>query len=95
MLRAAGFDEQTANAIAAGSRPTPSTISNVQTRVAKMVQDDFQVPQAQKQAEVENRMSAMFGPDWRDQMRGAPTARPNAPAAAANDPYAGLGEEVQ
>ena len=95
MLRAAGFDEQTANAIAAGSRPTPSTIVNAQTRVAKMVQDDFQVPQAQKQAEVENRMSAMFGPDWRDQMRGAPTARPNAPAAAANDPYAGLGEEVQ
>lgn len=87
MLRKAGFSEQEANAIAAGSRPTPSTISNVQTRVAKMVQDDFQVPQAQKQAEVENRMSAMFGPDWRNQMRGAPggAAAPGALPQAQQD----------
>jgi len=79
MLKAAGFDDQTANAIAAGATPPPSAIVSALTRVQKMVQDDFMVPADKKAGEVEGRMTAMFGEGWNSRMRGTPT--PGASAA--------------
>ncbi len=87
MLRAAGFDEQTANTIAAGAVPPPSAIVSALTRVQKMVQDDFSIPAERKADEVNGRMGAMFGPDWNQRMRGqpAPRAQPTPPPQAAID----------
>lgn len=85
MLKAAGFDEPTANAIAAGATPPPSAIVSALTRVQKMVQDDFAIPADKKAGEVETRMGAMFGADWNSRMRGTPGAAA-APTAEADIP---------
>ena len=85
MLKAAGFDEATANAIAAGATPPPSAIVSALTRVQKMVQDDFAIPADKKAGEVEGRMTAMFGADWNSRMRGTPGAAA-APTAEADIP---------
>lgn len=87
MLQAAGFDDQTANAIAGGAAPPPSAIVGALTRVQKMVQDDFAIPADKKADEVNARMGAMFGADWNQRMRGqpAPRAQPTPPPQAAID----------
>lgn len=78
MLKAAGFDDQTANAIAGGAAPAPSAIVGALTRTQKMVGEDMMIPADKKAVEVETRMTAMFGPDWKSRMRGQPAPAPTA-----------------
>ena len=80
MLRAAGYDEATANAIAANAVPTPNSMVMAYTNVQKMVSQDFTIPDEEKPAKVAATMQAMFGPDWLQRVQGrlpAPGAPPS------------------
>lgn len=88
MLRAAGYGEQEANAIAGGAVPTPNAMSGALTRIQQMITQDFTIPPDQKAARVAQTMDTMFGPGWQSRMQGlAPTdpgrsAPPAAPAVS-------------
>jgi hypothetical protein len=76
MLRTAGFSEQDANAIAAGAVPTPNAMVTAYGRIAKIAAEDFSLKDdAARQSAIERAMGTMFGPEWRDRMRGAPPAQ--------------------
>lgn len=74
MLRAAGYGEQEANAIAGGAVPTPNAMTSAHTRVQQMITQDFTIPPDQKAARVAQSMETMFGPGWQARMQGRPPA---------------------
>ena len=90
MLRAAGFSDQEANAIAAGATASPNAMAASYGRVARLVADDFTIKtEADRQARIAQTMEAMFGPGWQQKMQGQP-----APAAAPAAPVEGGGRPV-
>lgn len=90
MLKAAGFDDQTANAIAAGVNPTPNAIANAYSRTQTSLTRDAALTgdtPDKVQAKTEATMDAMFGPQWRTSLQGRGAGQPP-PAAPSIGPQA-------
>lgn len=71
MLRTAGFSDQEANAIAGGASVSPNTVAQIYNQ---MLTRQFLDPD-----EADERMDAMFGPNWRNVLRGQQGQEPASP----------------